>query len=205
MFVLTVDQRSSRRDVDRVGEVLRDLASAPLVRAFERTAGDEIQAVTDDPQVLVHLALELLRRDYWSVGIGIGPVEEPLPAQTRAGRGPAFEAARIAVERAKKAPARIAVEQAPADGDLAELAADIDGAFTMLGTIVLRQTPDGRAAIALMDNSLTQVAAAEHLGITKQAMSKRLLTAGWQAELAGRRLAQRLLVRVQTYTARTTH
>ncbi|MFE4499965.1 hypothetical protein ACFRFQ_08865 [Rhodococcus sp. NPDC056743] len=205
MFVLTVDQRSSRRDVDRVDSVLRDLASAPLVRQFERTAGDEIQAVTDDPQLLVNLVLELLRREHWSIGIGIGPVEEPLPAQTRAGRGPAFEAARLAVERAKKAPARIAVEQAPADGDLAELAADIDGALTMLGTIVLRQTADGREAIALTDNGLSQVAAAQQLGITKQAMSKRLITAGWQAELAGRRLAQRLLVRAQTYTARTTH
>jgi len=56
---------------------------------------------------------------------------------------------------------------------------------------------DGREAIALMDSGLTQVSAAAHLGITKQAMSKRLLTAGWHAELAGRRLAERLLVRLQ--------
>ncbi|MCJ0907350.1 hypothetical protein [Rhodococcus sp. ARC_M6] len=197
MFVLTVDQRRSRRDIDRVESVLHDLKSAPLLRPFDRTAGDEIQAVTDDPHLVVKLVLDLLRREYWSVGIGLGPVEEPLPAQTRAGRGPAFEAARIAVERAKKAPARIAVEQAPADATLAERAADIDGAFTLLGTIVIRQTPDGREAIALMDAGLTQVAAARQLGITKQAMSKRLLTAGWQAELAGRRLAERLLTRSQ--------
>lgn len=195
MFVLTVDQKRSRRDVDRVENVLRDLASAPLLRPFERTAGDEIQAVTDTPRIVVHLVLELLRRDCWSIGIGIGPVEEPLPAQTRAGRGPAFEAARVAVERSKRAPARIAVEQSPTDNTLVELTTDIDGAFTMLGTIVLRQTPDGRDAIALMDAGLTQVAAAEQLGITKQAMSKRLLTSGWQAELAGRRLAERLLTR----------
>lgn len=205
MFVLTVDQRRSRSDIDRVESAIRDLASAPLLRSFERTAGDEIQAVTADPALLVHLSLELLRRGYWSIGIGVGSVEEPLPDQTRAGRGPAFEAARVAVERAKKAPARIAVEHAPADTYLADPAADVDGSFTMLGTIVLRQTLDGREAIALMDAGLTQVAAAHQLGITKQAMSKRLLTAGWQAELAGRRLTQRLLVRAQTYTARTTN
>ncbi|NMM90499.1 hypothetical protein B2J88_40255 [Rhodococcus sp. SRB_17] len=193
MFVLTVDQRRSRRDIDRVENILHELRSTPLLRPFERTAGDEVQAVTDNPHLVVKLVLDLLRREYWSIGIGLGPVEEPLPAQTRAGRGAAFEAARIAVERAKKAPARIAVEQAPADATLAERAADIDGAFTLLGTIVIRQTPDGREAIALMDAGLTQVAAAQQLGITKQAMSKRLLTAGWQAELAGRRLAERLL------------
>lgn len=197
MFVLTVDQRGSRRDVDRVGDIIDDMADRRLLRPFERTAGDEIQAVTDDPALLVLVALELIRREHWSVGIGIGRVEQPLPRQTRAGRGPAFEAARIAVERAKRAPARIAVEQAPADSSRDELAADVDAAFTLLGTIVTRQTKDGREAIALMDSGLTQVSAAAHLGITKQAMSKRLLTAGWHAELAGRRLAERLLVRLQ--------
>ncbi|MDV6273672.1 hypothetical protein R3Q06_09185 [Rhodococcus erythropolis] len=197
MFVLTVDQRGSRRDVDRVGEILGALSSYQLLRPFERTAGDEIQAVTDDPALLVLVGLELIRREHWSVGIGIGPVEQPLPRQTRAGRGPAFESARVAVERAKRAPAKIAVEQAPADRSRNELAADVDAAFTLLGTIVTRQTKDGREAITLMDSGLTQVSAATQLGITKQAMSKRLLTAGWHAELAGRRLAERLLVRLQ--------
>jgi hypothetical protein len=92
MFVLTVDQRGSRRDVDRVGDIIDDMADRRLLRPFERTAGDEIQAVTDDPALLVLVALELIRREHWSVGIGIGPVEQPLPRQTRAGRGPAFEA-----------------------------------------------------------------------------------------------------------------
>lgn len=197
MFVLTVDQRHSRRDVDRVEDVLRDLRSTPLLRPFERTAGDEIQAATDDPHLVVHVVLDLLRRGHWSIGVGIGTVEEPLPTQTRAGRGPAFEAARIAVDRAKKAPAHIAVEQLPTGDHRAALAADVDAALTLLGTVVSRQTEDGRAAIGLMDDGFTQVAAAHHLGITKQAMSKRLLTAGWQAELAGRGLAERLLARTR--------
>lgn len=197
MFVLTVDQRGSRRDVDRVGDIIDDMADRRLLRPFERTAGDEIQAVTDDPAPLVLVALELIRREHWSVGIGIGPVEQPLPRQTRAGRGPAFEAARIAVERAKRARPELPSNRRRLDSSRDELAADVDAAFTLLGTIVTRQTKDGREAIALMDSGLTQVSAAAHLGITKQAMSKRLLTAGWHAELAGRRLAERLLVRLQ--------
>jgi hypothetical protein len=39
------------------------------------------------------------RERTWSVGIGVGPVEEPLPASTRSGRGIAFTRARRAVEQ----------------------------------------------------------------------------------------------------------
>ncbi|MFZ2177541.1 MAG: hypothetical protein WAW17_26640 [Rhodococcus sp. (in: high G+C Gram-positive bacteria)] len=188
MFVLTVDQRGSRRDVDRVGELIAGLGDHPLVRPFQRTAGDEVQAVAADAATVVSLALELVVREHWSIGIGIGPVEEPLPAETRAGRGPAFESARTAVERAKSAPGRVAVE-----GPEPESAADADTALTLVAVVVARRTEEGREAVAQMRRGLTQTEAARALGISKQAVSQRLATAGWQVEIAGRRLAERLL------------
>ena len=110
MFVLTVDQRHSRRGVDRVEELLDWLATQPgVVRTFERTAGDEVQGVMDDAAAVVDVVLALVRRSAWSVGIGAGPVHEPLPASTRAGSGPAFELARKAVQRAKSSPQPLAV------------------------------------------------------------------------------------------------
>lgn len=190
MYVLTVDQRGSRRDIDRVANLLVELHDAPLLRKFERTAGDEVQGVADDAGIVLDLALNLLDRDSWSIGIGIGPVETPLPTQTRAGRGPAFEHARTAVERAKNAPGRIA-----ADGVDAESAADVDAALILLATIVLRRTDQGAEAVALARAGLPQAEIATELGISKQAVSQRLLTAGWQAELAGRPLLHRLLER----------
>jgi hypothetical protein len=190
MYVLTVDQRGSRRDVDRVADLLDELRDAPMLRKFERTAGDEVQAVSDDPGTVVDLALALLDRNHWSIGIGIGPVETPLPAQTRAGRGPAFEHARTAVERAKNAPGRIA-----ADGADTECASDVDAALTLLATIVLRRTDHGVEAVALARTGLSQAEIATRLAISKQAVSQRLLTAGWQAEFAGRALLHRLLER----------
>ncbi|WP_241387730.1 hypothetical protein [Rhodococcus sp. CH91] len=190
MFVLTVDQRGSRRDVDRVGELLASLPDLPLVRLFDRTAGDEVQAVADDPDTVVDLVLELLRRERWSIGLGIGPVETPLPEQTRAGRGRAFEHARTAVERAKNAPGQVAAE-----GDDLTAAADVDAALTLLATIVLRRSPQGHQAVDLARRGLSQARTAERLGISKQAVSQRLATAGWQAELAGRELVRRLLGR----------
>ena len=83
MFVLTVDQRHSRRTSDRVEALLRDLAdrSGDLERRFERTAGDEVQAVVSRPEVVADLVLGLVRDRVWSVGVGIGPVDEPLAGQ----------------------------------------------------------------------------------------------------------------------------
>ncbi|TQF68448.1 hypothetical protein FK531_15365 [Rhodococcus spelaei] len=186
MFVMTVDQRGSRRDVDRVAPLLEELAAADLLRPFERTAGDEVQAVTDNAALVVDLALELAARGQWSVGIGTGPVETPLPASTRAGRGPAFEAARVAVERAKNLPGSVAVAGSAATQDA-------EAALMLLALLVSRRSEAGRSAVTAMRDGLTQAEAAERLGISKQAVSQRLSVAGWQAEVAGRRLAERLL------------
>lgn len=189
MFVMTVDQRRSRRDVDRVDEILADLAEATMTRPFQRTAGDEIQGVTSDAEVVVDRALDLVRRGHWSVGIGVGDVEQPLPAQTRAGRGPAFEAARRAVERAKAMPGRIAVEGAGRDST------DAEAMLTLLALLITRRTAEGHAAVDLVRSGLNQSEAADRLRITKQAMSQRLAAAGWQAEQPARDTAVRLLAR----------
>ncbi|MFC7450384.1 hypothetical protein [Rhodococcus daqingensis] len=188
MFVTTVDQRGSRRDVDRVAPLLREFADAPLLRPLERTAGDEVQGVADRADLVVDLALELAIRGHWSIGIGIGPVETPLPASTRAGRGPAFEAARDAVDRAKNLPGSIAVT-----GPDPAAAADAEAALMLVSLLISRRSEQGRDAVTAMREGLTQAQAAERLGISKQAISQRLAVAGWQAECAGRTLARRLL------------
>ncbi|MFD9667478.1 hypothetical protein ACFWAY_38730 [Rhodococcus sp. NPDC059968] len=193
MFVLTVDQRGSRRDVDRVAQLLTEFAGRDLARPFQRTAGDEVQAVVADPATVVDLALDLVGREHWSIGIGAGPVEEPLPAETRAGRGPAFESARVAVERAKNAAGRVAVEGPDPGG-----ATDADTALTLVAVLVARRTEEGREAVEQMRHGSTQTEAARALGISKQAVSQRLSTAGWHVETAGRRLAERLLRKADT-------
>lgn len=188
MFVMTVDQRGSRRDVDRVDALIADLGDYHLVRPFQRTAGDEVQAVLDDSATVVEVALDLVQRGHWSIGIGIGRVDEPLPAETRAGRGRAFEAARFAVERAKNAPGCLSVE-----GPDADLAADADTALTLVALLVARRSDEGHEAVTQMRLGRSQTNAAHHLRISKQAVSQRLSIAGWQVEVAGRRLAERLL------------
>ena len=54
MFVLTVDQRRSRSREDLVQDamdVLNNDPGRPLLRRFERTAGDEMQAVISEAAV----------------------------------------------------------------------------------------------------------------------------------------------------------
>jgi hypothetical protein len=190
MLVMTVDQRHSRQQPDLVDELLTWLASAaPTVRPFERTAGDEVQGVLADPAAVVDLTLALVRRGDWSVGIGVGPVHEPLPASTRAGSGPAFVLARTAVTRAKSSPQRLAVS---APDPVA--AADAQAALDLLAAVVARRSEPGWEACDLMAQGLSQTEVAERLGVTKQAVSQRLRAALWAPEVAGRDLATRLLV-----------
>jgi hypothetical protein len=190
MFVLTVDQRHSRRTTDRVEALLRDLAArAPeLERPFERTAGDEVQAVVSRPEVVVELALLLVRDRAWSVGVGIGNVDEPLPASTRAGSGPAFTCARTAVTAAKSRSTGLAVA-----GPAEPAARRAQTALDLVAALLQRRTDRGVEAATLAHQGLTQLEVARRLGVTKQAVSQRLQAADWHLEAPGRELAAWLL------------
>lgn len=187
-FVLTVDQRSSRNRPDRVPEALHRLRDTPTVRRFERTAGDEFQGVLDDPEVVVETVLDLVRDGSWSIGIGAGPVQEPLPDSSRAGRGVAFTLARQAVESAKRRPQSLAVT-----GSEEQSARDADAVLTLLALLVQRRTPAAWKAIDLIDEGLTQAEVADRLGVTRQAISQRLVASCRQQERDARPVAARLL------------
>ncbi|GAB3665895.1 hypothetical protein GCM10027591_15040 [Zhihengliuella somnathii] len=174
MLVLTIDQRDSRRNPDLVAGLLERLNRdhTPL-RAFERTAGDEVQAVLEDATEALAIALRVVATGDWSVGLGIGRVEEPLPAQTRAGRGEAFELARDAVERAKSSSGRIAVSGK--NPGVERLEAELQ----MIASVDLRRTATSQEAGELVASGLTQRDVAERLGISQQAVSSRLASGLW--------------------------
>lgn len=206
MLVLTIDQQGSRRVGDRVDELLATFATLPaaaagspgVVRPFERTVGDEVQAVLDDADLAVDLALTVLRRRGWSVGIGAGPVDEPLPPSARAGSGDAFVLARAAVERAKSRtrPVPLGVQ-----GSDAAAAAEAEAVLTLVAAVAERRTAAGWEvidAIREADVGARQEDVAARLGISQQAVSQRLRTALWAEELAARPLAARLLAAAGT-------
>jgi hypothetical protein len=190
-YVLTVDQRASRRTADRVPEVLSMLEGAvrPLL-GFERTAGDEFQGVLAEPDDVVGVVLLLVRHGGWSIGIGAGAVQTPLPRSTRAGTGQAFLSARRAVEAAKQRPTRLAVR-----GAVPVEASDAQAVLSALAVIIERRSDQAWEAIGLVDGGRTQADAAGELGISRQAVGQRLAAGLWDLERDLRPTAARLLDR----------
>src|SRR5690554_6935452 len=139
MFVMTIDQQGSTQHGDHVAALLAHLSELELTapadgfaRGFERTVGDEVQAVLDEPERAVAVALAVLRLGGWSVGIGAGPVNTPLPASTREASGTAFVHAREAVERAKSRSTAVPIA---VEGENAERATEAEALLRLLGAV----------------------------------------------------------------------
>lgn len=197
MFVLTVDQKGSRRHGDAVPGLLDAVAawggrqgSDPFVLPLERTVGDEVQGVLADPRAVVELALLLQRIGGWSVGIGAGPVEEPLAGSAPESAGQAFVLARSAVERARGRSVSVPLAVDGADPEAAE---EAEALLQLLAAVVRRRTEAGWEVVDLMAEVATQREAAERLGVSAQAVSQRLDTALWHEEQRLHPLAARLL------------
>jgi hypothetical protein len=177
VVVLTVDQRGSTKQAatDRVPEALSGLTGlggVTLLRPFERTAGDEFQGVLDDSRTLAPLVERMLREDAWNIGVGVGPVDEPLPESTRAGRGPAYVHARDAVTAAKASPWHLRVE-----GDVPEVHR-LETALWLWAAVLSRRTQRGWEVADLVDSGLRYDEVADRLGITRSAVSQRAQAAG---------------------------
>ncbi|GAA1948252.1 DNA-binding protein [Microbacterium deminutum] len=179
MFVITADQRDSRSGDDLVPAAIDDVAriTGPHATSVaERTAGDELQVADRDPAAVLSIALHLTRLGSWSVGVGIGDVETPLPASVRAGRGEAFIHAREAVERAKRATTRFAVT---GDG---EAPSDAEALIRLLVELRDRRSTEGWEVHDLLADGLSQRDAARRLGISEGAVSLRAKVAALRAE-----------------------
>ncbi|MGO4491789.1 MarR family transcriptional regulator [Arthrobacter sp. 2YAF22_2] len=216
MYVLTIDQRGSTADVDRVPDLLAELAALCPDAHFERSVGDEVQGVLQHPDDVVEIALHALRSGHWYVGIGVGPVELPLPASPREGSGPAFVAARSAVERAKSAASRVPLAVAgearrgtaagpgrgpgPATPGVRECS-NAEAVLRLIGRLVQDRTAAQWKVVDVLRGIQhghagthgTQKIAARQLGITEQSVSRALLRSGWQEEWAARPAAEMLL------------
>jgi hypothetical protein len=172
VVVLTIDQVESRTGLDQVPAALAALRAVPCLRPFERTVGDELQGLLDDPAALPAALEPLLRDGGWNIGIGIGPVETPLPDQARAGRGEAYLAAREAVTAAKSSPWRVRIAGAsPASRPL-------ESAVWLWAALLARRTERGWQVSDLVDEGLTYDQAAARIGITQSAVSQRAAAAG---------------------------
>ena len=170
--VLTVDQRSSRTGADLVPGALDRLAETAAL-PFERTAGDEIQGLFTEPGGVVTAVATLLRTGEWTIGVGIGVVEEPLPDHARAGRGSAYVHARKAVNRARQAPQHVAVVGTPD-----YRAEQVEAVLWLWAGVLSRRTERGWEVADLVATGLSHREVGERLGISQSAVSQRARVAG---------------------------
>lgn len=210
MYVLTIDQRGSTTDVDRVPDLiaaLRSLTPAP----FERSVGDELQGVVEHAADVVEIALSALRSGHWYVGIGIGTVQLTPGGSPREGSGTGFVAARKAVELAKGSAGQVPVsvvsgsigrggEMPPQAREGAETSANAQAVLRLLGRLVQQRTQAQwrvvdrlRALQGGAGKHGSQKLVARELGITEQSVSRAVLRSGWQEEWAARPAAAMLL------------
>lgn len=179
MIVITADQRRSRSTPDASAAAVADVTAAwktQLLLPIERSAGDEIQLVTDSAEAAIGIVLQLTRTGRWSVGVGTGAAT--LAANTRESTGPAFVAARRAVDRAKKRATHFALESEPD----AQLASHLESLVDLLLLLRQRRTDPGWQLHDLLADGGTQLDAARSLGITPQSVSERAITAGLRAD-----------------------
>lgn len=176
VVVLTVDQDGSREGSDQVPAALESLAAVPSRLPFERTVGDEFQGVLDEPASLVAALECLLRAGAWNIGIGLGAVETPLPDHARAGRGPAYLAAREAVTSAKNSPWH--VRALASAEDRSEEVRALESAIWLWAALLGRRTSRGWEVADLVDEGHTYDEAATRLLISQSAVSQRAAAAG---------------------------
>ena len=191
VVVLTADQQDSRTRPDGVPTLLSSLAGAttlPPLRPFQRTVGDEVQAVVDHPDTVVELVGALLRAGGWYLGIGLGETDQPLPEDARAGRGTAYLAAREAVTRAKSTPHRVRV----VGGD-AYRAEHLETVVWLWAGILERRTERGWQVYDAFAEGLSHDQTGHRLGITQSAVSQRAQAAGLVDEQRARALLRDLL------------
>ncbi|MDI2099766.1 DNA-binding protein [Ruicaihuangia caeni] len=179
MFVITADQVGSRKGSDRVSIALGRLnRRGDLLLPAERTAGDELQLVTQRGATALDILLELSRSGEWNIGCGVGGVSGLDGGSVRSASGAAFVAARAAVERSKAKQTRFALRDATTD--VPSLEALID----LLLVVRSRRTAEGWEVVDLLAGGTTQAQAAQELGITPQAVSQRAIAAAWRVERA---------------------
>jgi hypothetical protein len=188
LAAVLLDQRRSRSRADLVGPWLEEMSadgSLRFVLPFERTAGDEVEALIGEAQPLAAVTLRALEASAWWVGIGIGGVESPLPSSVRASRGSAFVLARQGLEEAKRGRFGgvrvLALNRDPAN---------LEAALLLMKTLFdgRGRTPKARAVAELRTSGLTQAQIATLLGTSTQNVSRQLRAARWTEERAGRRL-----------------
>ena len=185
-------QRQLEALLDRVN---RELDEA-ILADFTITVGDEFQGLLVRPGALPELVWRLRDRlpdvRFWT-GVGFGTLDTELEDRAIGMDGPAFHRAREALEAAH--------DEGLHGGVFSGFGED-DGVLGGLARLLEWQregfTDAQREAVRRVRGGETQTEAAREIGVSRQAVSKRLAAAGWRAYRDGEESLRTLLSRYDT-------
>jgi SatD family (SatD) len=168
-----------------------------LVARFVVTLGDEFQGLLSDASVLPDLLWDMHYKFQvrpLRVGVGFGLVDTPIGKNAINIDGPALHHARNAIDLAKK--------DRLLGGVFSGFGERCDPAFNGFARLLQhhrsRLKRQQRRVIELLRQSLTQVAIARELGVSRQAVSLYARAAGWEAYHEGEDGWRALLSQVST-------
>lgn len=204
MFVLSLSGRAGhgRDRADPVPPLLEAFDGVGLVLPAERTAGPEVLALAARAESALEVLLRAVEHGGIAVGLGLGPLEEPLPTSVREISGPAVSSAGNALQVALTT-SQVPLAVRVADPRQRETAEDAEAVLRLIGWMArTRNRGQWRVVRALReDPRATQAQLAERLGITQQTISRALKTSGWREESAAHPLAARLLSMIDLTSA----
>ena len=199
MFVVAAAPRARASQHPRAAGTLLDLRARfdgdyPL--APEGTDAGGVRALSPSPRAALETVLHLARARNWHVGLGIGAVRTPLPASIGAASGPGIDAAHDALAAAARRPTGCAIRGGDRSAGDRSAGEPLEPLLDLLLTHRERWSAHRWQLHDLLEAGGTQAAAADALGITPQAVSKRARAAGLRVDAEARTALTLLLSRL---------
>lgn len=194
------DRSQVQRQLEELLAQLNKRYAKVIGARFLVTLGDEFQGVLKRADVIPDLIWDIetsLPKTEVRIGIGHGTLHPPIKRVALGMDGPAFHAARAAIEGAKKHRTRGAWFEG--FGQAEDMLLNSLAALLRQQRTALTKTQLVTLGLLRQGDSQTQIAA--QLGITKQAVSSRAKRVGWEAYLQGEAALRGLLTRFDASAA----
>ena len=194
MLVVALSPRPrSVTDVHDAGEQLwHQLDQVDTHAPFTAVSSKLLLGVPRDAQAAVDAVLRIARLNFCHIGLGIGPLYEPVPQQADLIDGKALLRATGALEAAEHRGERVPI---CVSTSVDEFDAELEGLLRLLGQSIRTRSEAEWAVIDLLTPGVRgqQKAVAQTLGITPQAVSAAIVRSGYNDELGARAGIARLI------------
>jgi hypothetical protein len=175
-----------QRALDQLAATVNKRYHRAIAARFLVTLGDEFQGVLTQGEIIPDLIWDIetsLPTVGVRLGIGLGALNPPFKPVALGMDGPAFHAARAAVELARKR--RLPGGLFIGFGEVDDLV--LNGLARLLHHERERLSKEQRTTLARLREGRSQAEIAQQLRITRQAVSLRAQGAGWEAFSEGER------------------